>query len=414
MYLGGAVFVGLLVAGCASTGLPRCPKQGGPPWRAVESEHFTIYTDASSTKAASVAADLEFTRGALAHLLVPEWDGPAGRIPVVLLEGEGHFETFFQDGIVGLYTELFLQPLVVMDGASGISAQVLIKHELTHFLVDGYISLEHMPRWVGEGLATFFETMDVDRAGGRVTVGKSVDDRVVFALAKYYPQRIMMQYRVEMLQSGDGAFYGQSWLKVHFLVNHHGPAFAAFLDGLHRGKSEDEAWREAFPDLPQDRLEEHLTAYVTDGKYRVTTLRVPTYPYKISERAVDDADVHGWRAALYAVRSKVKDERGEKARVTARAEVAEARKEDPAHVMALGAEFLLDDGVTVEKARLATTTHAESWLGWFLLAEAMRKGGDDKAAWEAVKEALRRTEANPAIWLKDKLKGIDRPTPGHG
>jgi hypothetical protein len=401
--------LGIVASGCATTGLPRCPREGGPPWRAVESEHFVVYTDGPSKKAAALARDLEFTRGALAHIMVPGWEGPPGQIAVVMLEGEGHFEVFFPGSIAGAYTQLLFQPLVLMDGASSLRSEVLIKHELTHYVVDGYIPLERMPRWVGEGLATFTETMDVDRDRGLITVGKGADERVIHALARYYPQRIMLRYNTVLLSAdAEGAFYAASWVKVHYLVNHHGPAFGQFLHGLHQGRSEAEAWAAAFPDLPQDRLEPHLTEYVKSGKHRVVTLRVPVPETTVVERPVEDADVHAWRALLYALRKKHVRSDDERALELGRAEVAEAQRQDPAHARALAAELLLGGEVSVERARAATAAHPESWLAWFLLHEAQRRAGDAAGAAAAFEEAVRRASGNPAI----RLQG-DRPAPGH-
>jgi hypothetical protein len=98
----------VLAGGCATTGLPPCPREGGPPWRIIESEHFDVYTDAGSARAADLAADLEFTRAALAQLLAPGWAGPRGRIPVLLLSGKRHFATFFPPGVEGGFTEVLM------------------------------------------------------------------------------------------------------------------------------------------------------------------------------------------------------------------------------------------------------------------------------------------------------------------
>jgi hypothetical protein len=80
-----------------------------------------------------------------------------------------------------------------------------------------------------------------------------------------------------------------------------------------------------------------------------------------------------------------------------------------------GAGVTLRGGeVSVDRARQATTAHAESWLGWLLCAEAIRSAGDEKAAQQALEEALRRAAENPTIRLKDKLEGRPDPSPGHG
>ena len=41
----------LLLAGCGTTGLHALPSQGGPAWRELESEHFTLWTNADLPRA---------------------------------------------------------------------------------------------------------------------------------------------------------------------------------------------------------------------------------------------------------------------------------------------------------------------------------------------------------------------------
>lgn len=405
----GVLVAVVLATGCA-TGLPKCPTAGGPAWRAVQTDHFVVYTDGSSQQAKSIAADLEFARAALVEFMPRGWGDPPGTIPVVALHGDGHYEEFFPRSTAGIYTEAFLQPLIILGGRRGLSNAVVVKHELMHYLLDAFIPAERLPRWVGEGLATFTETMELDREGGKARFGKTVDDRVLFALAKYYPQRIMNQWRVEMLLVGDGAFYGQSWLKVHYLINVHGAAFAAFLGALRKGESEDAAWQAAFPDLPQALLDLELTQYVKSGRWAIMTIRVPPEPQRAVESPVADADVHAWRALFYAMRAKMNAGDAEAVR-RGRAEIADAQRQDEGHVRALAAVAAFGDTIPLDRARRATQAHAEDWLAWQLLAEA-EVGEEARSA--ATKEALRRAESNPSIRLKDKLQGNGKgPSGGH-
>jgi hypothetical protein len=157
---GTLVFASVVVmAGCA-TGLPRCPEKGGPAWRVVESEHFVVLTDATSAKAAETAADLEYVRKALVQFLLPGGTGPAGRTPVFLLDGAGHFDAYFPGDLRGIYTELFFVPTIAMARRdAALSTATLIEHELTHYIVDRVISADRLPRWVAEGLASYTETI---------------------------------------------------------------------------------------------------------------------------------------------------------------------------------------------------------------------------------------------------------------
>jgi hypothetical protein len=397
--------LGILASGCATTGLPRCPREGGPAWRAVESEHFVVYTDGSSEKAADIARDLEFTRAALAHFMVRGWKGPPGRIPVVALQGKAHFEAFFPPEIHGLYAEILLEPVVLMKGASPLDSQTLIKHELNHYVVDAYISLGNLPRWVSEGLATFSETLRIDRERGQVTVGKTDDERVLFALARYDPKRLHWELTQRLRDHAEDSFYGTSWFKVHYLLYHHGSSFSRFLHALSQGREEREAWAASFPDLPYDQLDVHLTRYATTGQYREVTLPMPVPEVELTERSVDDADVHVWRAVLYLLSKKNGGPNAKGAEQLGRVEVAEALRQDPAHPRALAAEVMLGSDVGLERARAATLAYPDSWIAWYLLHDAQRRAGNAAAAATAYEQAKRRAAGNPAVRFERKRSG---------
>jgi hypothetical protein len=397
-------FLLALTAGCA-TGLPRCPEKGGPAWRAVETEHFVVYTDATSTRAAEVAADLEYVRKALVQFLLPGGAGPAGQIPVVLMTGHGHFDEFFPKTVHGWYGDLFYQPTIMLADRQSLSAATIIKHELTHFIVDGVVPGDYLPRWVSEGLASYTETMLIDRDRQRVTFGETTDERAAFALARYDPAKIAHYFDVDKMTKGAGAFYGQSWLKIHYLVTHERRLLAVFLRRLREGRGEEAAWSEAFPYMPPSVFEKKLEEYARYGRYTPVTMDVTPDETRATERPMADADVHAWRAVSYGVRYRMKRGADAEAAALARAEIAEARRQDPGSALACLAEATLGAAPSVEHGKEVTARHPDSWLGWLMLAMAHEAAGNTLAGTLAMAEALRLSRANPAIRLAGVADG---------
>src|SRR6266496_3041195 len=51
-----------MAAACHGPALPAVPSQGGPQWHEMQSEHFTLWTDGSKTRAQQLIREMEHLR----------------------------------------------------------------------------------------------------------------------------------------------------------------------------------------------------------------------------------------------------------------------------------------------------------------------------------------------------------------
>ena len=156
-----------LVPTCAGH-LPPCPAAGGPAWTELESPHFRLRTDDDSAAARAALTDLEQLQAALLTVFGVPPDLDTGRLPVVVVDRG--WTDFSPRQVEGFFTQALFQPLVVMVAGGELHRQELIKHELVHYL--SHMVMERQPRWLAEGLATYYATIEYDEDAGRITVGR--------------------------------------------------------------------------------------------------------------------------------------------------------------------------------------------------------------------------------------------------
>jgi hypothetical protein len=399
-------------SGCAAH-LPPCPASGGPAWREVESRHFRLRTDEDAGTARDTLRELEQLQAALLTVwrAPPDLDG--GRVPVVLV-GQGWID-FADREVEGMFARALFQPLILMRAGSPVARQELIKHELVHYL--SRLAMPAQPPWLSEGLATYFQTIEVDAEQGRLTVGRPPAEllRVVQAGGIL---RIEEMMAAREIRSERALFYSTAWLTVHYLMNRHAAQLVAYEVELARRTPPTEAWTRAFGELTPSALEWEIRAYVDGGSYDLLV-----YPFAApsgdatGERALADEDVHATRALLFMVgardsaRNAERSDAGEAWRASAGREVDEALRLDPAHLLGQAvAHWGLRRDVDLGRARLAVEKHAGEWMAWALLVEALRASrAAESQQEEAARHMLELAHADPSVEL-----GIRRVNVPHG
>jgi hypothetical protein len=412
----GRVAVVALVAmsssGCAAH-LPPCPGAGGPGWREVESRHFRLRTDEDAGTARDTLRELEQLQAALltSWRAPPDLDGR--RVPVVLV-GQG-WTDFADREVEGMFTHALFQPLILMRGGSPLARQELIKHELVHYL--SRLVMPAQPPWLSEGLATYFQTIEVDAEQGRLTVGRPPAEilRVVQAGGILGIEEMMAAREI---RSDRALFYSTAWLTVHYLMNHHTAQLVAYEAELAHRTAPSEAWTRAFGTLTPGALEWEIRGYVDGGSYDLLV-----YPFAApsgdaaGERALADEDVHATRALLFMVgardpvRNAERPDARDAWRASAGREVDEALRLDPAHLVGQAvAHWGLGRAVELGRARLAVEKHAGEWMAWALLVEALRAAGAaERQQEEAAARALELARADPSVEI-----GVRKVNPPHG
>jgi tetratricopeptide (TPR) repeat protein len=140
-------------------------------------------------------------------------------------------------------------------------------HEYSHFLIGN--TLGHVPVWVSEGLAQFYESFE-ERDSGRIAViGMPIGDHIaVLRQSTPIPIRdlIAVDSQSPIYNEGNrrGLFYAQSWALMHYLYlgsnQERTPQLHEYLTQIRAGAAPDGAFRKAFGDT--SILDKELRGYV--------------------------------------------------------------------------------------------------------------------------------------------------------
>jgi len=384
-----------LVPTCAGH-LPPCPAAGGPAWTELESPHFRLRTDDDSAAARAALTDLEQLQAALLTIFgAPDLD--TGRLPVVVVDRG--WTDFAPRWIEGFFTHALFQPLIVMVAGGQLHRQDLIKHELVHYLSAKI--MRRQPRWLSEGLATYYETIEYDANTGRLTVGRPSPSRL--RDAQQNVANIESIFSAPPADHDVGSFYGAAWITMHYLMNHRAVALMGYQKALRAGASPDAAWTAVFGSQTPAQLAADVRQYLDGGQYAVLTYQFPAprLPAPV-ERRLSDADTHSTRAILYltGATTRAHAPASDDHKASAQREIDEALRQEPGHVRSRAvAHWLLGAPVDLEQATAATRTNADDWLAWMLLADARAANNDGAGQFEALVRAATIARSDPAIGI---------------
>ena len=401
--IGAALSLSVPLAGCIGH-LPPCPAAGGPAWTELQGAHFRLRTDLDPQEARAVLADLEQFQAALLGVFGAPPDLDIGRLPVVVVD-HGWTDLERRE-IEGYFTHALFQPLVVMRSGGSLASQVVIKHELVHY-VSGKV-MPRQPLWLSEGLATYYETMECDARAGKVTIGRP--SRALLRTAgRTGAASIEAMFGAKTKGEGydESRFYAMAWITVHYLMNHRTEALQRYERALHDQATYEAAWAAAFGSETPAQIAADVARYVDGGQYALRIYDMQSArPNAPTERRLTDADAHATRALLYlagqhwrALRM-VPSEGSDERLAAGKHEVDEARRQEPDHVLAGAiAHFLFDATVDLTQATRATKTHGDDWMAWFLLAEACHETGDGPCAEAALKRTVETAATEGSVSL---------------
>ncbi len=379
----------LAAVGCGAA-IPPVPSQGGPPWRELTSEHFTVWTDGSREAGDALIQRMEDLRHAVIGIGFRAAAGP-GRVFVLALRDRYEVSAYVGEGVGAVAVTSrgsLYQPFILLPVETATQRQFEVAaHELTHSI--SHLVIARQPRWFAEGLAEYFETIVIDHAGGTVELGR----------APTYQGRPVRQERPytfttlfgcgRTTQCEGSRFYSTAWALVTFLMNKHPGAFAAYEQSLiDTDGNHDQAWLDAFGTGSLDSLFMDLRMWLQSGSHQVLRFNATFRTWPIAERPLGDADVHAARA-LMRLQFVGTDEQ-------VKAELAGALALERTHVLAQLVAFRLDEKKPLDRelARATTTAHPDDWRAWFLLATALGAGDEADAARAKVCELV---AVNPAI-----------------
>ncbi|MEM7586954.1 MAG: hypothetical protein AAF560_26420 [Acidobacteriota bacterium] len=283
-----ALVAALAFTATAVDALPRAKDR----WLRLETEHFTLISNANERSTRQVATELETFLAALGGLL---GRAPASPLPstVYVFKNDSAFKPYklLWEGkpanVAGFYLERTDGNLIAVNGDRRLEASGILYHELMHYVMSSNFS--PVPVWVGEGLAELYSTFEVD--DDRVYIGKPVEghvfwlrDHALIPLAELFAiDTDSPSYNEGTRQ---GSFYAQSWLLIHYMLlsddEQRRDRFMRFLGRLGHGANTEQAFREVFA-RDYEALETELRRYARQSKFYYQTLPAPSDAGKIGD-----------------------------------------------------------------------------------------------------------------------------------
>jgi hypothetical protein len=360
----------MVIAACTLPSRTRLPSQGGDPWIEVETEHFTVWTDATPKRARELVREFERRRRIVARAMDR---APAKeRAFVIALRSEWEASAYLPENIAGMAVpdSASLRPAIVLH-ADHDDRDRTVSHELTHVISHSIVKKQ--PAWFAEGIATYFEMVDLDSDTRSVVVGVPRQDRL-----RVVRDRRTLALREVLacsdLRCHDAEFYGSAWALFSFLVNRRFEQLNQYLAQLNAGVDPTEAFTAAFG--PLDALDAELRLWEVNGDFLVPHIAVEAASYPSTERALGDGDVLAARGLMLW-----ETKRDGKA---AEAATSAALAADPTNVLGRLMARKLELGTSAEAARATARAHPDDWRAWFVLGMASTDNADTHEAYAQI------------------------------
>lgn len=364
-------------SGACGANLPPLPSRGGRTWFEIESAHFTLWTDTSIRRGVAIANRLELSRQVIAQAMQvePSKISPTFAIAFEDLDEMQRLAGRSSPAFAWTGTDLLRhQPILVFSVGENDAdftedrIDASVSHEVAH-LVSWSAAKRHMPLWLGEGLAGYFEMMRVRPGSAQFGVPHPY---VAEYLRKLGPVSMALLFSDKM-GPDEGQFRSTSWAAYSYLLEHHRPRLERFL--LHINElphgSHERAWREAFPSMSPEQLGEGIAGWIRNDKVKLTSMPVTSLsPPASFVRRLSDADVLAMRNLLRLAAD------GTDASL---ADASAALALDPTHLLAWWVAAFLGRGPTPAVARALTAAHPGEWRAWTLLQKALPEGGAERA-----------------------------------
>ena len=363
----------LALAACHGPALPAVPGQGGPAWIELQSEHFTVWTDASRSRATTLIREMEHLRQVVLGV------GFAGtrledRSFVLALRDAEEVGVFVPEQFVAFafYGGPLRQSGIVLPADA--ADNDVITHELVHVI--SFNVIRNQPRWFAEGLAKFFETVNIDPDAANGDVGKPNPD-IVALLRQTTPLPSAKVFACDAYACMDDLYYATAWAIFAYLANTYPKELIAYsrrIDELPPNASA-RAWTEVFPTLTPDKLDHEVRKWLRYGKHTVWKFDVELRQWPVTERVLRDADVYAARAVLR--------QRFARPGAPEPPELALALAADATHLIAQLVKVAYTNAIDLDLAKRVAAAHPDDWRAWWLVAMgASWQGEEAKRAWE--------------------------------
>ena len=199
-------------------------------WFGITSPHFEVLTNVGESAGRGTLERLERVR----QIFTPQTSSPLP-VRVFVFRSESDFRpfrpsepsyAFFQAGAERNYIAML---------EAGPQSHRVLYHEYVHLLLNH--NTARMPRWLEEGLAEFYSTLEA--GGGKLRLGLPIATHLATLASREWinPRALLTVERDSPYyneRGKTGIFYAQSWALVHMLNldPYYRGKFVAFLDTL--------------------------------------------------------------------------------------------------------------------------------------------------------------------------------------
>lgn len=288
-------------------------------WVEVRSPNFIVISNAGEKQARKTALQFEDIRQVFRQSLKIASSHPSPLITVIAakdedtmkellpedyVKGHAHHAGYFVGGM-NLYFAL-------VELGEGNEDYETFYHEYYHSLTVPYFP--NLPLWVAEGLAEFYGHTQIE--GKSVGMGQA-DSNLLSELQRQPLIPLDVLFKIDRSSpyynenQKTSIFYAESWALTHYLMlgdrSAHRPAFAAYLNALDQGKSQEEAAAESFGDLK--KLQSNLTNYLHSAAFYY--MRMPFTAEindgGLSAQPISEAEAEAYEGGFEALRRRSDD-----------------------------------------------------------------------------------------------------------
>lgn len=238
-------------------------------WIKSETRHFTIYSEGTESALRNFAIKVErFDTVLRRRFGVPDDDTPQ-KLTIFMLPTAAAVAKASGAGkdVAGVYRPSGEGSIAIVNRANGnskydLDADAVLFHEYSHHFMIRYFPVAY-PAWYVEGFAEFLATTDFTKEGNAKR-GMPAYYRAYGLLDQTpIPAEMLLTANVDDIPTEQhDAFYGRSWLLVHYLNFSSGRLgqLGKYLGAINGGATNADAARVAFGDFKQ--LDKELNVYL--------------------------------------------------------------------------------------------------------------------------------------------------------